>query len=312
MLAWLWTRLSDGGPEVSISGRALRRFPECEVERLLRARVLIEHSKADSWSVCAHCDCDLDVRPIRQIGDELRACCPHDAAEDVVLDDGDLTRLGVDANRLAGQIGASGGLAGAVSAVVDGVWTIGSGPAGRVLMLCDSADRLEAPGAILALKSAAAPWPVTVIAHEPEPALVLRLRESGIEVRALAEVFRADREGVDRLILDDGCIPTGDARLVLHRQGQFAVLDGRRLDLAPQMFVLFRLLAERSLQRDPVLKSQEIEAQFQRTPREMVRDLRRALVTCGLPEEAAVTLVQTVRSRGYRLGLAPSEVAFEA
>ena len=34
MLAWLWTRLSDGGPNVSISGRALRRVPEREVERL--------------------------------------------------------------------------------------------------------------------------------------------------------------------------------------------------------------------------------------------------------------------------------------
>jgi hypothetical protein len=311
MLAWLWTRLSDGGPQVSISGPALRRFPEREVERLLRKRVLIEHPKADSWSVCAHCDCGLDVRPIRQIGDELRACCPHDAAEDVVLEDGDLTRFGVDASRLAAQIGTSGGLAGAVSAVVDGVWMIGSWPAGRVLMLCDSADRLEPPGAILALKSAAAPRPLTVIAKEPEPALVLRLREAGIEVRALADVIKADREGVDRLILDDGRIPTGGVRLVLHRQGQFAVLDGRRLDLPPQMFALFRMLVERSVQRDPVLKAQEIEAQFQRTPREIVRDLRRALVTCGLTEKEVETLVGTVRSRGYRLGLAPSEVVIE-
>lgn len=311
MLAWLWTRLSDGGPQVSISGRALRRFPEREVERLLRKRVLIEHPKADSWSVCAHCDCGLDVRPIRQIGDELRACCPHDPAEDVVLENGDLTRFGVDSNRLAGQIGASGGLAGAVTTVVDGVWLIGSGPAGRALMLCDVADRLEAPGTILALKSAAAPRPVTVIANEPEPALVLRLREAGIQVRALADMVKADPEGVDRLILDDGGKPTGGVRLVLHRQGQFAVLDGRRLDLAPQMFALFRMLVERSVQRDTVLKAQEIEAQFQRTPREIVRDLRRALVACGLTEKAVETLVENVRSHGYRLGLAPSEVAIE-
>jgi hypothetical protein len=311
MLAWLWTRLSDGGPQVSISGRALRRFPEREVERLLRKRVLIEHPKADSWSVCAHCDCGLDVRPIRQIGDELRACCPHDPAEDVVLENGDLTRFGVDSNRLAGQIGASGGLAGAVTTVVDGVWLIGSGPAGRALMLCDVADRLEAPGTILALKSAAAPRPVTVIAKEPEPALVLRLREAGIQVRALADMVKTDPEGVDRLILDDGRKPTGGVRLVLHRQGQFAVLDGRRLDLAPQMFALFRMLVERSVQRDTVLKAQEIEAQFQRTPREIVRDLRRALVACGLTEKAVETLVETVRSHGYRLGLGPSEVAIE-
>jgi DNA-binding response OmpR family regulator len=89
------------------------------------------------------------------------------------------------------------------------------------------------------------------------------------------------------------------------------VLDGRRLDLAPQMFALFRMLVERSVQRDPVLKAQEIEAQFQRTPREIVRDLRRALVTCGLTEKEVETLVGTVRSRGYRLGLAPSEVVIE-
>ena len=133
---------------------------------------------------------------------------------------------------------------------MDGVWTIGSGPAGRVFMLCDDTDRLEVPGAILALKSAAAPRPLTVIAKEPEPALVLRLREAGIEVRALADVIKADPEGVDRLILDDGRIPTGGVRLVLHRKGQFAVLDGRRLDLPPQMFALFRMLVDRSVQRD--------------------------------------------------------------
>lgn len=311
MLAWLWTRLSDGGPQVSISGLALRRFPEREVDRLLRARALIEHPKADSWSVCTHCDCGIDVRPIRQICDELRACCPHDAAEDVVLEDDDLKRFGIDAGRLAGQISVSAGLAGAVSAVVDGVWTIGSFPADRVLMLCDDAHRLEVPGTILMMKSAASPRPVTVICNEPETALVLRLREAGIDVRALADVIKADREGVDRLILDDGCIPTGGVRLVLHRQGQFAVLDGRRLDLAPQMFALFGMLVERSVQRDPVLKTQEIEAQFQRTPREIVRDLRKTLVTCGITEESAEALVETVRTRGYRLGFAPSEVAIE-
>ncbi|NJO54682.1 MAG: hypothetical protein HC829_07455 [Bacteroidales bacterium] len=109
MLAWLWTRLSDGGPQVSISGRALRRFSEGETERLLRARVLIEHGRADSWSVCAHCDCGLDARPIRQVGDSLRACCPYDAAADTVLDEQDIRRFGIDPDRLAGQIAASAG-----------------------------------------------------------------------------------------------------------------------------------------------------------------------------------------------------------
>jgi hypothetical protein len=38
--------VSEGGPQVSISGRALRRFPEREIDRLLRSRVLIGHARA--------------------------------------------------------------------------------------------------------------------------------------------------------------------------------------------------------------------------------------------------------------------------
>ena len=85
MLAWLWTRLSEGGARVSISGRALGRFPASEVERLLRAQVLIEEQKADTWSVCAECDCGLDARPVEWSGEVFRACCPHDQSEDVIL-----------------------------------------------------------------------------------------------------------------------------------------------------------------------------------------------------------------------------------
>ncbi len=84
MLAWVWTRLSEGGARVAISGRALGRFPASEVERLLRAQVLIEERKADTWSVCAECDCGLDARPVEQSDDAFRACCPHDQSEDVI------------------------------------------------------------------------------------------------------------------------------------------------------------------------------------------------------------------------------------
>ena len=95
MLAWLWTRLSEGGARVSISGRALGRFPASEVERLLRAQVLLEERRSDTWSVCAECDCGLDARPVEQLGDAFRACCPHDQAEDVILQKDDLRRFSV-------------------------------------------------------------------------------------------------------------------------------------------------------------------------------------------------------------------------
>ena len=135
MLTWLWKRLSENGPQVSISGRALRRFPEREIDRLLHARVLIEHRRAESWSVCAHCDCSLDARPIRQVGSELRACCPHDASEDVALTEDDLRVFGIDPERLAAQIAACGALSDLPAPVADGLWSLGASPAGMAVML---------------------------------------------------------------------------------------------------------------------------------------------------------------------------------
>ena len=44
---------------------------------------------------------------------------------------------------------------------------------------------------------------------------------------------------------------------------------------------------------------------------EIARDLRNALVSSGMPEAQAKSLVATVRARGYRLGLAPAEVVIE-
>lgn len=63
MLTWLWKRLSDSGAETTVSGRALGRFPERSVERLLRARVLIETRKADTWSVCRRSDTGTRCTP---------------------------------------------------------------------------------------------------------------------------------------------------------------------------------------------------------------------------------------------------------
>ena len=100
-------------------------------------------------------------------------------------------------------------------------------------------------------------------------------------------------------------------RLVLGRSRQSATFDGRRLDLTPQMFALVRLFAEQAGQRDPVLRKETIDAQTGRPANEIVRDLRMSLVGCGLSRTAADALIVTVRGYGYRLGVAPAEVAVE-
>jgi hypothetical protein len=311
MISWLLKRLSEAGPSVTVAGSALRRHPDAELRRLLSARVLIERRRADTWPVCTHCDCGHDARPIREVGGRLRACCPHDAAEDEVLEPDDLRRFGIDEDRLAGVLAASAGLSGSATRIGDGIRFLGVASMGRGLVLCRDPDLLAAPGAILAIKAAAGTAPVTVIATAIETAIGLRLQEAGIEARSLADCLVTDGAGKERLALDRLAPLVEAPRLVVSRCAQAATLDGRRLDLPTQMFVLFQMLAEQARQRDPVLKKETIEANTGRPANEIVRDLRRSLVDRGLTRETVVALVATVRGYGYCLGLNPSEVAVE-
>ncbi len=308
MLAWLWTRLSEGGARVSISGRALSRFPANDIERLLRAQVLIEERRADTWSVCTECDCGLDVRPVEQFDDVFRACCPHDPAEDVILQKDDLRRFSVNVDRLVARIAASRNLGGTVACIADSVWLLGETPSGHAVVLSFDADNLVSPGAVMAIRAAVGPKPIMAIVHDLSPTIAVRLREVGVEPHEIAAVFKAGSDGVERLVINP---PSSVPRLVVKLSAQWVTLDGRRLDLPTQMFALFRLLIEQSAKRDPVLKNQEIETQTGRPPNQIIRDLRKALVSCGLTSDQAKALVATVHARGYRLGLDPAEVVIE-
>ena len=312
MLTWLWKRLSNGGTEATVSGRAIRRFPERETERLLRAGVLIEQRRADNWPVCAHCDCGLDARPIRNVGEQFLACCPRDVAADEMLEPDELRRFGIDVDKLISAIAASGGLPAAATVVADGLWLLGRLPTGTCIFLCLDTHVLMAPATILATRMAAGSAPIVVASIEVDPTMELRLRAAGLEARSFAECVLVDDHGTERLAFDRlSPIAVTAPRLVLSRNRQSAAFDGRRLDLTPQMFALIRLFAEQAGQRDPVLRKETIDAQTGRPANEIVRDLRKALVGCGLSRAAADALIVTVRGYGYRLGIAPAEVVVE-
>ncbi|MTH94906.1 helix-turn-helix domain-containing protein [Roseibium sp. RKSG952] len=312
MLCWLWTRLSEAGPSVFISGRALRRFPDGEVDRLVRARVLIEQRKADTWSVCAHCDCGLDARPIRTVGGSLRACCPYDPAADVLLEPDDLRRFAINADQLIAAIVASGGWPAVATVAADGLWLLGRLPTGICVFLCRDTHLLMAPATIHATRMAAGPVPIIVICNKLDPTTELHLRAAGIEARSFAECVRLDDRRSEHIAIErlSPSVVT-KPRLILRRSCQALMFDGQRLDLTPQMFALIRLFVEQVGQRDPVLRKETIEARTGRAANEIVRDLRKALVGCGLSRAAADALIVTVRGYGYRLGVAPSEVAPE-
>lgn len=311
MLEWLWKRLSKGGPRATVSGRALGRFPERIVERFLRARILVEQRKADNWSVCAGCTCGLDARPIRVVGGKLVACCPLDASEDVVLGEGDLRRFSINGDTLAEAIAASGGLNGGVRLNADSIWSLGRAPSGRAILLSSNLECFNAPGMILAVRSAINGAPATILATDADPAMVVRLGEAGFDCLELGDVVAADAVGNPYLLMD--CLEPRIKmpRLVVSTDTHAAILDGRRLELSRQMFSLFQMLAEQVGQRDQVVRKETIEVETGRPANEIVRDLRSALVSCGLTRDEARTLVVTVRGYGYCLGLDPAEVVIE-
>lgn len=316
MLIWLWKRLSNGGAEASVSGRALRRFPAREIEGLLRARVLIEQRKADSWSVCTRCDCGLDARPIREVGGQIRACCPHDAAEDLVLDDDDIKRFSISADRLAGAIAASGGLSGDVVRIGDGIWFIGNTPTGRAVVLCSDTDLLD-PSTILAIKTAAAAENVSVLTAMIAPPDILRLRAAGLDLMPLGETMTPHDDGHDQLVPDRLAPSKGAPRLVIDRVAREVELDGQKKALSAQSFDLLVILAAAAVESPAIVENRKIEEQLwgsglhriSSEVREPIRTLRNTLAKDSREPERIRELIENRRNpNGYRLAISPADI----
>jgi len=229
-----------------------------------------------------------------------------------MLEHEDLQRFAINADHLILAVAASCGLPAAATVVADGLWLLGRLATGICVFLCGDTHLLMAPATILAIRMAAGSVRIIVICHNLDPATELHLRAAGIEARSFADCVLVDDQGKEHIALDRlPAITITAPRLTLSKSRQAAVFDGQRLDLTPQMFALMQLFAEQAGQRDPVLRKETIEAQTGRAANEIMRDLRKALVGCGLSRTAADALIVTVRGYGYRLGIAPFEVALE-
>lgn len=303
ILIWLWKRLNKTGARPEVSGRLLRRFPEAEVNKLLRGRILVEDRKIDSWGTCAHCDCGYDARVIQEIDGKLVACCPLDPSQDVILEPNDLMRYLVDEEQLIAAIAAAGNSTERPVAISTGLWSMGKDTKGRSIFLCRSPRDVFAPGISMLLKSLAGGKPPIVVFHEIDQASGIRLRDMEIDAHEVVEILRADGNSGE-MISFDSLQPAGNrVRLIVHRSGQAVTLDGRVLDLPSQMLALVRLFAEQAVGPDPRLKKQEIEIKTGREPKEIFRDLRNALIGCGLTRAEVDELFVLVRGIGYRLTL---------
>ena len=310
ILIWLWKRLNKTGARPEVSGRLLRRFPEAEINKLLRARILIEDRKIDSWGTCAHCDCGYDARMIQEIDGKLVACCPLDPSQDVILEPNDLTRYLINGEQLIAAIAAAGKLTETPAVISAGLWSMGKAATGRSIFLCRSPRDVFVPGISMLLKSLAGGTSPIVVFDEIDQASGIRLRDMEIDVHNVSEVLRADGNGGE-MISFDGLLPPRDrVRLIIDRSIPSVMLDGRVLDMSVQMVAVLVLLAEQACRRDPIIKKQIIEAETGRPPNEVIRDLRKALMAPGAPASTAKELIATVHGVGYRLGLAPDAISF--
>ena len=308
ILIWLWKRLNKTGARPEVSGRLLRRFPEAEINKLLRARILVEDRKIDSWGTCAHCDCGHDARMIQEINGKFVACCPLDPSQDVFLEPADLIRYRIDADQLIRAIAAAGNLTGTPAVISAGLWSMGVAATGRTIFLCRSPRDVFAPGISMLLKSLAGGKPPIVVFDEIDQASGIRLRDMEIDAHEVVESVRTDGNGGE-MISFDALQPAGNrVRLIVHRSSQAVTLDGRVLDLPSQMLALVRLFAEQAVGPDPRLKKQDIEINTGREPKEIFRDLRNALIGCGLTRAGVDELFVLVRGIGYRLTLSREQI----
>ena len=308
ILIWLWRRLNKAGARPDVSGRLLRRFPEADIAKLLKTRILIEDRKMETWATCAHCDCNYDARIIQEIDGKLIACCPLDPSQDVVLEPSDLLRYRIDEERLALATAVAGKLTGTPTAISAGLWSMGRTATGRSIFLCRSPRDVFTPGISLVLKSLAAGTPPIVVFDQIDPSSGIRLRDMEIDAHELHEIIRAKEEGGEMISFDGLLSPADRIRLVLHRSRHAVTLDGRVLDLPLQMIALVRLFSEQAIGPDPRLKKQEIEINTGREAKEIMRDLRNALIGCGLTRAHVDELFVSVRGIGYRLALSSEEI----
>lgn len=236
----------------------------------------------------------------------------------MVLEDDDLKRFGIDAGRLARQIGASGALAGAVSTVVDGVWVIGKTPSGITVFLCSDLDPLNSPGMVVAIRAATDGAASVLIGNRFSADLVLRLRAAGLSTLELGEALDAES---DRLLTtrlgkvaesaSPGAEPktAPEPRLQISRGRRTFRFDGRDVVLSMVGFGAFVGAAEKVVAGDVMLTYQELHSLTNRSGhRDVLKEIRDQLEQHGIAREDAFDLVKTKHGRGVTIGLPPEEI----
>ncbi|MFV0297832.1 MAG: hypothetical protein ACK5JT_17130, partial [Hyphomicrobiaceae bacterium] len=79
--------------------------------------------------------------------------------------------------------------------------------------------------------------------------------------------------------------------------------DGRSVILSRQIFPVFERLLEKALSRDRVASGSHVEGTTAREAKDLIRELRDAFKAAGFTDAESKVLIETVRNRGYQLGV---------
>lgn len=308
----LLTRLSEAGDDAILPGELAAPFFGPVFDRLLAKRVLVEQAPLADWDVCDACECGLPCRPIRKIGDAFRAECPLDRRQDIDLTKDDLRVFRIGADALASVIGAAAGFGAAPKLAAENVWHVGDTPSGRAVFLALEPAALTGGGIVASLRQAAQRSDITILAPKLPAEAARRHHDAGLHLIETLEVLKPASNVLGAAIDDAALVPVPLAPVLRVRRATAEVQwDGRSVILSRQIFPVFERLLEKALSRDQVASGSHVEGTTAREAKDLIRELRDAFKAAGLTDAESKALIETVRGRGYRLGVPATEIVIE-
>jgi hypothetical protein len=307
----LLTRLSEAGDDAILPGELAKPINGPVFERLLVRRVLVEQAPLTDWDVCDACECDLPSRTIRPVGDGFRAECPLDRRQDVVLTEDDLTVFRIDAAQLASAIGSAAGFDAIPTLVAGKVWHLGITPSGRAVFLALEPAALAGESIAATIRRIARSDAVTILGPNLPADAVLRFLDSGFHLVETLSVMMPASGGMGTTIDAASLNPVPAATSLRVRAEAAEVFwSGRSVILSHQIFPVFQRLLEKAV-RDQVASGSHVEGTTGREAKDLVRELREAFKAVGFTDAEAKSMIEVVRGRGYRLGVAAAEIVVE-
>ena len=308
----LLTRLSEAGDDAILSGELAAPFYGPVFDRLLAKRVLVEQAPLADWEVCDACECGLPCRPIRKAGDGYRAECPLDRRHDVDLTEDDLREFRMGAAALASVIGAAAGFSATPKLAAEKVWRLGDTPSGRAVFLALEPVALTGDGIIASLRQAAQGSDITILAPALPAETARRHLDAGFHLIETLEVLTPAINGLGGTIDIAALAPVPLAPVLRVRRAAAEVhWVGRSVILSRQIFPVFERLLEKALSRDQVASGSHVEGTTAREAKDLIRELRDAFKAAGFTDTESKALIETVRGRGYRLGVPATEIVIE-